>query len=123
MSCIFCKIANKEIPANVVYEDDKFIAFKDINPKAPIHLLIVPKKHIQSLNHLELKDKEFIGELILVAQKIAREQKVSNGYKLIFNVGRGGGQVISHLHLHLLAGWTPPTHHPTSKERDIPGMP
>ena len=115
--CLFCKIAKGKAPAEFIYEDDKFIAFKDINPKAPIHLLIVPKKHIQSLNHLELKDKEFIGELILVAQKIAREQKVSNGYKLIFNVGRGGGQLIEHLHLHLLAGWKTP------KERDIPDMP
>jgi len=116
--CIFCKIANKEVPADVVYEDDKIIAFRDINPKAPLHLLIVPKKHIPSVNHLELQDKELIGELFLIAQKIAREQGVSKtGYKLVFNVGRGGGQLINHLHLHLLAGWK------TQKERDIPGMP
>lgn len=118
MSCIFCKIANKEIPANIVYEDDKFIAFKDINPKAPIHFLIVPKKHILSVDHLEIQDKELMGKLFLVAQKIARKQGVAkSGYKLVFNVGKGGGQLINHLHLHLLGGWK------TTKERDVPGMP
>ena len=103
MDCLFCKIVNKEIPSNLVYEDDKIIAFKDINPKAPVHLLIVPRKHIPSVNHLEIGDKPLMGELIFVAQKIAKEKKLK-GYKLLINVGREGGQIIDHLHLHLLSG-------------------
>jgi histidine triad (HIT) family protein len=102
-NCLFCKIANKEASAEIVYEDDRIIAFKDIHPKAPTHLLIIPKKHIPSVDHLELTDKELMGELILVAQKIARAKKLK-GYKLQINVGRPAGQVIDHLHLHLLAG-------------------
>ena len=116
--CLFCQIINKEKPADIIYEDKDFMAFKDIYPKAPIHLLIVPKKHIPSVDHLETRDKELIGELFLIAQKIARNKGVAvRGYKLVFNVGRGGGQVIDHLHLHLLAGWQ------SDKERDVPGMP
>lgn len=101
--CIFCKIVNKEIPSEIVYEDDKIIAFKDINPQTPIHLLIVPKKHILSVDHVEIQDKTLMGDLILVAQKIAKEKNLS-GYKLQINVGRNGGQIIDHLHLHLLSG-------------------
>ncbi len=103
MDCLFCKIINREEPADIVYEDDKFIAFNDINPLSPVHILIVPKKHIPSIDHVELSDKELMGDLILVAQKIAREKKLK-GYKLLINVGREGGQMIDHLHLHLLAG-------------------
>jgi len=115
--CLFCKIINKEVPVEIVYENNKVVVFKDIHPKAPIHLLIVPQKHIPSVDHLEIQDKELIGELFLTAQKIAREQRIAQtGYKLVFNVGRGGGQVIDHLHLHLLGGWK------SEKERDIPGM-
>ena len=111
MMCLFCKIANKEIPAEIVYEDDKVLAFKDIEPKAPVHFLIIPKKHIPSIDHLELQDKELIGELFFVAQKIAKEQRISQtGYRLIFNVGKDAGQTIDHLHLHLIGGeklaWT-----------------
>ena len=102
MDCLFCKIANKEVPAEIVYEDDKVVAFKDIHPKAPLHLLIVPRKHIPSVDHLESKDEELMGELFLVAQKIARGKKLK-GYKLIINVGRPAGQLIDHLHLHLLS--------------------
>jgi histidine triad (HIT) family protein len=81
-------------------------AFNDIAPEPPIHILIVPKKHIHSINHLEAEDKELIGELFLLAKQIAKEQKVSEtGYKLIFNVGKGGGQIIDHIHLHLVGGW------------------
>lgn len=105
MDCLFCKIINKEVSSEIVYEDDKFISFKDINPKAPIHFLIVPKKHIPSIDHLEIEDKELIGGLFLTAKKIAREQGASKkGYKLVFNVGKGGGQLIDHIHLHLLSG-------------------
>ncbi len=106
MNCIFCKIANKEMNSEVVYKDEKFIAFKDINPRAPVHILIIPKKHITSINHLEEADKELVGELILTAKKVAEQVNIKeNGYKLAFNVGKGGGQIIDHLHLHLMGGW------------------
>ncbi len=102
MDCIFCKIATKKEPAEIVYEDDKFVVFKDIKPLAPIHLLIIPKKHIPSLNEVRLEDKVLMGDLILLAQKIAREKRLK-GYKLQVNVGKPAGQIIDHLHLHLLA--------------------
>ena len=106
MDCVFCKIINKEQGADMVYEDAKFIAINNIAPEAPAHILIIPKKHIQSVNHLEEADKDLIGEMFLLAKQIAKQQKVAEtGYKLIFNVGRGGGQIIDHIHLHLLAGW------------------
>lgn len=117
-NCIFCKIARREVPSEIIYSDKEFIAFKDINPKAPVHILIIPKKHIISINHLEPIDKRLIGELFLIVKKIAKKIGLKEkGYKLVFNVGRGGGQVIDHLHLHLLGGWK------TQKERDIPSMP
>lgn len=104
-NCLFCKIVNKEVPAEIVYEDDKFIAFNDIKPVTPVHLLIIPKKHIPSINHLELRDKELIGGLFLVTQKIARAERVDKtGYRLIFNIGKDAGQTVDHLHLHLLGG-------------------
>lgn len=103
--CLFCKIANKKIPAEIIYEDKNFISFKDINPKALIHFLIIPKKHIKSINHLKEEDKELIGEMFIVAKNISKENKIAEkGYKLIINVGKGGGQIINHLHLHLLSG-------------------
>lgn len=100
--CLFCKIAKKEIPSEIVYEDEKVVVFKDINPQAPIHLLIIPKKHIPSVDHIEIEDKSLMGELILTAQRIAKEKDLK-GYKLQINVGRDGGQIIDHLHLHLLS--------------------
>jgi histidine triad (HIT) family protein len=107
--CLFCKIANKEAPAEIIYEDNKFVVFNDINPQAPVHVLIIPKKHIVSVDHLEKEDRELIGELFLVAQKIARKQKVAEaGYRLVLNVGRKAGQTVDHLHLHLLGGKTLP---------------
>lgn len=106
MDCLFCKIINREEPATIVAENEKFIVFEDKYPKAPLHLLVVPKKHIPSIDHLKSEDKELMGELILMAQKVAREQGVAKtGYKLVFNVGRGGGQIIDHIHLHLIGGW------------------
>lgn len=102
MECIFCKIVNKEISSEIVYEDDKIISFKDINPQAPIHLLIVPKKHIPSVDHIGVEDKTLMGELILAAQKIARDKNLE-GYRLQINVGRPAGQIVDHLHIHLLA--------------------
>lgn len=116
--CIFCKIIKKEIPADTIYENKDFIVFKDIKPKAPTHVLLVPKKHIVSVNEIKPEDKEMVGELFLTAQKIAEDIGIKkSGYKLVFNVGRGGGQLIDHLHLHLIGGWGSPN------ERDIPGMP
>jgi len=103
MNCIFCKIINKEISSDIVYEDDSVVAIKDINPKAPVHLLIIPKKHIPSVNYLGVEDKTLMGEIILTAKKIA-EEKDLKGYKLVINVGREAGQLIDHLHLHLLSG-------------------
>lgn len=102
MDCLFCKIVNKEMPSEMVYEDENFVAFKDIRPKAPLHFLVVPKKHIHSVDHIEVEDKSLMGELILVVQRIAREKNLK-GYKLQINVGREGGQEIDHLHLHLLS--------------------
>jgi histidine triad (HIT) family protein len=102
--CIFCKILNKELPADIIYEDEKILAFKDIHPKAPIHILIIPKDHIISVDHLKEENKELIGELILAAKKIAEMKGLSTGYKLTINVGKDGGQEVDHLHLHLLGG-------------------
>ena len=105
MDCVFCKIVKKEIPAEIVYEDEKIIAFKDIKPVAPVHILIIPKKHIPTVDYLEEKDRELIGELFLVAQKIAREQGISErGYRLLTNVGEDAGQTVDHLHFHLIGG-------------------
>jgi len=103
MDCLFCKIAAKEIPSEIVYEDENAVVFKDIHPQAPIHFLIVPRKHIHSVDHIEAEDRCLIGDLILVAQKIAREKNI-NGYRIQINVGRDGGQLVDHLHLHLLSG-------------------
>jgi histidine triad (HIT) family protein len=105
MSCIFCKIVKKEIPAEVVYEDEAIMAFKDVKPVAPVHILIIPKLHIPSVNHLEMENKTLMGELILAAQKIAREQDVDeSGYRLVLNIGKDAGQTVDHLHLHLIGG-------------------
>lgn len=103
--CIFCKIAAKNLPSKIQYEDDDIIAFDDIHPKAPVHILIVPKRHLKSVNELREEDTELIGKAILVAQKLALDMGIAEaGYKLVFNVGRGGGQLVDHLHLHLLSG-------------------
>lgn len=103
MDCIFCKIVNKEIPSEIVSEDENFFVFKDIAPKAPIHLLIIPKSHVDSVNALE--DREIVAGLILKAKEVAKKIGVSeNGYRLIFNVGEDAGMEVNHLHLHLLAG-------------------
>lgn len=102
-NCIFCKIIKRELPADIVYKDKDFVVFKDIHPKAKVHLLIVPKKHIQSVNHLKKEDKGLMGKLLILVQKIAKEKRLK-GYKLTINVGREAGQLIDHLHLHLLSG-------------------
>lgn len=118
MECIFCKIIEKKVPADILYEDDKVIVFKTIKPSAPIHLLAVPKKHIESIDYLLPEDGELIGDIFLVIKKIAREQGIDkSGYKVAINVGKGGGQEVFHIHFHLLGGWK------NAKDRDIIGMP
>lgn len=102
MDCIFCKIIAGEIPSEKVFENENVFAFLDINPKAKVHVLIVPKKHIESVKHLKEDDVQIAGELFLAAKKIA-EEKSLEGYKLIVNVGRDGGQIVDHLHLHLVS--------------------
>jgi histidine triad (HIT) family protein len=105
-NCIFCQIAHGRTDTDILFETDTLVVFKDINPHAPVHLLIVPKNHIRSVNDLADADQEILSELILVAKQMAKEHGVSkSGYKLLLNVERGGGQVIFHLHLHLIGGW------------------
>ena len=104
-NCIFCKIVNKEVPAEILYEDDDMIAFNDVHPIAPVHILVIPKKHIVSVNDLGIKDINLIGGIILVAKKIAQDAGIAkDGYKLLFRVGKNGGQEVSHLHVHLIGG-------------------
>jgi histidine triad (HIT) family protein len=109
--CLFCKILRGEIPSKKIYEDEKAFAFEDINPQAPTHVLIVPKKHIVGLKEAEGHDAELLGYCQLVAAKIARERKIEDGYRTVYNVGRGAGQSVFHLHLHLIGGrplsWPP----------------
>ena len=112
MENIFNKIINKEIKADIVFENDKVIAFKDINPAAPIHLLIIPKRNIKTINDIQENDKDLIGELFLAAKKIAKDYNIDkNGYRLIFNCNDDAGQTVFHIHMHLLAGrklsWPP----------------
>lgn len=105
MDCIFCKIITKEIPAEIVFEDGEILAFRDIHPVAPVHILIIPKIHIESVNHLEEANKQLVGKMVLVAKKIAGDLKISeNGYKLLIRTGRDGGQEVPHIHLHLIGG-------------------
>ena len=103
--CIFCKIIKKEIPADIIYEDDLVTAFNDIHPNAPVHILVIPKKHIESINGLKDEDEVLAGRIIMVAKKLAGEKGIAeNGYKLLFRVGRHGGQEVPHIHLHLIGG-------------------
>lgn len=105
MGCLFCAIAKGEIPAQIVYKDEDLVAFKDINPQSPVHILIIPRKHIANLTELDEADTELAGKMILLAGKLAREMDIAeSGYRLVINSGREGGQVVQHLHLHLLGG-------------------
>lgn len=104
MSCLFCKIVNKEIPSGIVYEDNDTMGFKNIHPEAPLHLLFIPKEHIEWNQEFKEKDLLVFPKLIAAAKKIAKEKKVDQAYKLIFNIGKTGE--IPHIHLHLLGGWT-----------------
>lgn len=103
--CIFCRIAAHEVPAEVRSEDDEIIVFDDIRPKAPVHLLVVPKRHIASVAAFDHGDCALAGALVLAAARAATAAGIGDGYKLVFNVGRKGGQLIDHVHLHLLGGW------------------
>lgn len=105
METVFDKIIRREIPADIVFENDAILAFHDIHPLAPVHVLIIPKKRIASIDDLEATDGPLIGEMVLVARNIARDLNISEkGYKLLFRVGRDGGQEIPHIHLHLIGG-------------------
>ena len=112
MSCLFCNIVSQKIPATVVFETSEIMVFEDIRPQAPIHLLIIPKKHIATINDTDSQDEQLLGRMILTAKKMAYEKGFSDeGYRLVFNVNSGGGQEVYHIHLHLLGGrrmtWPP----------------
>ena len=102
--CIFCKIIKGEIPSNKVYEDDEILAFKDINPVAPVHILVIPKKHIESTNEISQEDELLIGKMFTVIKKLAKENNLDKGYRIVNNCGEEGGQAVKHLHFHLLGG-------------------
>jgi len=112
LECIFCNIINGKMPGDIVYEDEEVVAFRDIDPKAPVHILIVPRQHISTTNDLEPTTQQLAGKIILTAQKIAMREGIDkSGYRLVFNCNRDGGQAIYHIHLHLLGGrrlsWPP----------------
>ncbi|HSG70012.1 MAG TPA: histidine triad nucleotide-binding protein [Planctomycetaceae bacterium] len=108
---IFKRIISREIPADIVYEDELSLAFRDVNPQAPIHILLIPKKDIRSLDDLESEDRDLMGHLLLTVKRIAREQGLDNGYRITINCGDEGGQSVDHLHIHILGGrammWPP----------------
>ncbi len=104
--CLFCKIANGSIPTQFLYENDNLVVFRDINPEAPVHILIVPKKHIRSLNDIGEEERDILSDMFLTAKEMAKKEGVNkSGYRVLINVEKGGGQVIFHLHLHLIGGW------------------
>jgi histidine triad (HIT) family protein len=111
MNCIFCKIALREIPANLVFEDPEVFVIQDLRPQAPTHMLIIPKQHIATINEADSKDEQLLGRMILTGKKMAKAENLSDGYRLVFNVNSGGGQQVYHIHLHLLGGrqmtWPP----------------
>ncbi len=103
--CLFCKIIKGEVPSNKVYEDEEILAFHDIKPSAPIHILVIPKKHITSLAHMEKEDEAIIGKIYSVINKIAEDEGFKqDGYRVVVNCGKNGGQTVMHLHFHILAG-------------------
>ncbi|VAW97725.1 Bis(5'-nucleosyl)-tetraphosphatase (asymmetrical) [hydrothermal vent metagenome] len=104
MDCLFCKIINGDIPAEIIYQDDDILGFKDVNPQAPTHILFIPKTHIATVNDLAAKDAELIGKLFLAAKKVAADDGFADeGYRLVMNCNKGAGQTVFHIHLHLLA--------------------
>ena len=111
MDCLFCKIVSGAIPVKRLYEDDHVLAFPDINPQTPVHILLIPKQHLASLDHATPQDAAMLGQLISAAGEVARAQNLGNGYRLVINTGPDGGQTVDHLHVHLLGGrhmtWPP----------------
>ncbi|MER3500210.1 MAG: hypothetical protein IMHGJWDQ_001837 [Candidatus Fervidibacter sp.] len=110
--CIFCRIVAKEVDSRIAYEDEEVVAFHDINPQAPVHILVVPRRHIPTLNDATEAEQALLGKMVLVAQRLAKELGVAEtGYRLVLNTNRGAGQSIFHIHLHLLGGrsfhWPP----------------
>lgn len=105
--CIFCKIAAKQIPSSAVYEDDELFCFKDIHPAAPVHLLLIPKVHLDSLAHAQAEHEALLGKMMLKVPQIAKEAGLDHGFKTLINTGKGGGQEVFHLHIHILGT---PTH-------------
>ena len=111
-NCIFCKIINKEIPSQLIYEDEKITAFNDINPQAPIHILLIPKEHFASLNDIPEEKKDLLNHLLLKARQIAQQEGIAkNGYRIVLNTEKDSGQEVFHIHFHLLGGrrmrWPP----------------
>jgi histidine triad (HIT) family protein len=111
MECLFCKIARGEVPATIVYQDETCVAFSDIDPRSPVHLLVVPREHIPSLAAVDAEHEPLLGHLLHVVSKIATEKKLTAGFRVVVNTGVEGGQTLPHLHLHLLGGramhWPP----------------
>ncbi len=110
--CLFCKIVAGEIPADIIYEDDRVLAFRDISPQAPTHALVIPRKHIATLNDLQPDDAELVGQMLLAAKAIAAKDGIADdGYRTVFNCNAGAGQTVFHIHLHVLGGrpmnWPP----------------
>lgn len=101
-NCIFCKIANKQIPSSIVYEDDEMLCFKDINPAAPVHLLLIPKVHFDSLAHAQPEHEALLGKMMMRVPQIAHQSGLTNGFKTQINTGKGGGQEVFHLHIHIM---------------------
>lgn len=111
MDCLFCKIAAGDIPSNIIYEDDDIIAFNDIDPKAPVHLLVIPKKHIKSSAEITSENSAVIAKIFEVIAHLAKERELKDGFRVVTNTGEEGGQSVDHLHFHVLAGrqlaWPP----------------
>jgi histidine triad (HIT) family protein len=109
--CLFCKIVNKELPSEIVYEDDDVLAFRDIKPQAPVHILIIPKRHIETLADLTEDDEDIIGHAMFVASRLARDLGIDKGFRVVVNCGKEAGQSVFHIHMHLLGGrslgWPP----------------
>lgn len=103
-ACIFCKIARHEVPSNLEFEDQDVLAFDDIHPVAPVHILIVPKRHVADLNGLTAQDEPLYGKIVRVASELAAKKKISSGWQLFVRVGKGGGQEVEHVHFHLISG-------------------
>jgi histidine triad (HIT) family protein len=107
MDCVFCQIASGKIPSDMVYQDEEIVAFRDIKPLAPVHLIIIPQRHIPSLVHISEADLPLVGRMVAIANRLAKEEGVADsGYRLVINCGKEGGQVVPHLHLHLIGGRT-----------------